>query len=253
MERVAEYYYVTGDAKAKALLDKWVAWALANTTLNPDGTFQIPSTLQWTGSPATWNASQPGANTGLHVTVADYTNDVGVAAAYAKTADLLRRQVRQRRRGQDGGEGAARRHLGPPPGRVARGPGDPRRLQPLRRPRCTSRPAGPARCRTATRSTRRRPSLDPVLLQERPGLAEGPGLPEGRRRARLHLPPVLGPGGHRHGHGLVRGAPRIAPAGRSAYTRPGRPSEPARSPRVHPSRASTRHTLSRKSGPRRCP
>ncbi|WP_031061266.1 glycoside hydrolase family 48 protein, partial [Streptomyces sp. NRRL WC-3774] len=30
-------------------------------------------------------ASSPGANSGLHVTVADYTNDVGVAAAFAKT------------------------------------------------------------------------------------------------------------------------------------------------------------------------
>ncbi|MET8167610.1 glycoside hydrolase family 48 protein [Streptomyces sp. NPDC005329] len=85
MERVAEYYQQTGNASAKAVLDKWVDWALSKTTINPDGTFLIPSTLQWSGQPDTWNASSPGANTGLHVTVADYTNDVGVAAAYAKT------------------------------------------------------------------------------------------------------------------------------------------------------------------------
>ncbi|MEV6756874.1 glycoside hydrolase family 48 protein [Streptomyces sp. NPDC051214] len=85
MERVAEYYQQSGDADAKAVLDKWVDWALSKTTINPDGTFRIPSTLQWSGKPDTWNASSPGANTGLHVTVADYTNDVGVAAAYAKT------------------------------------------------------------------------------------------------------------------------------------------------------------------------
>ncbi|WP_328672484.1 glycoside hydrolase family 48 protein [Streptomyces sp. NBC_00328] len=85
MERVAEYYQQTGNASAKAVLDKWVTWALSKTTINPDGTYQIPSTLQWSGAPDTWNASSPGANTGLHVTVADYTNDVGVAAAYAKT------------------------------------------------------------------------------------------------------------------------------------------------------------------------
>ena len=85
MERVAEYYQQTGNADAKAVLDKWVEWALSKTTINPDGTYQIPSTLQWTGQPDTWNAPSPGANTGLHVTVADYTNDVGVAAAYAKT------------------------------------------------------------------------------------------------------------------------------------------------------------------------
>ncbi|MEV0521946.1 glycoside hydrolase family 48 protein [Streptomyces sp. NPDC050439] len=85
MERVAEYYQQSGDTDAKAVLDKWVDWALSKTTINPDGTFRIPSTLQWSGKPDTWNASSPGANTGLHVTVADYTNDVGVAAAYAKT------------------------------------------------------------------------------------------------------------------------------------------------------------------------
>ncbi|MCX3059684.1 glycoside hydrolase family 48 protein [Streptomyces beihaiensis] len=85
MERVAEYYHQTGNADAKALLDKWVGWALSQTTINPDGTFRIPSTLSWSGAPDTWNPSSPGANTGLHVTVTDYTDDVGVAAAYAKT------------------------------------------------------------------------------------------------------------------------------------------------------------------------
>ncbi|MGW1023847.1 glycoside hydrolase family 48 protein [Streptomyces sp. NPDC002577] len=85
MERVAEYYQQTGDADAKKVLDKWVDWALSETTVNPDGTYQIPSTLQWSGAPETWNASSPAENSNLHVTVADYTNDVGVAAAYAKT------------------------------------------------------------------------------------------------------------------------------------------------------------------------
>ncbi|MEV8124293.1 glycoside hydrolase family 48 protein [Streptomyces sp. NPDC085944] len=85
MERVAEYYQQSGDADAKAVLDKWVDWALSETTVNPDGTFRIPSTLEWSGQPDTWNAASPGDNGDLHVTVADYTNDVGVAAAYAKT------------------------------------------------------------------------------------------------------------------------------------------------------------------------
>jgi hypothetical protein len=85
MERVAEYYQQTGNAAAKAILDKWVTWALSKTTVNPDGTYLIPSTLTWSGQPDTWNASSPGANASLHVTVADYTNDVGVTAAYAKT------------------------------------------------------------------------------------------------------------------------------------------------------------------------
>ncbi len=42
MERVAEYYYATGDAKAKALLDKWVTWAIANTTIAANGDFTDP-------------------------------------------------------------------------------------------------------------------------------------------------------------------------------------------------------------------
>ncbi|WP_437090522.1 glycoside hydrolase family 48 protein [Streptomyces hundungensis] len=85
MERVAEYYQQTGDTAAKTVLDKWVAWALSKTTVNPDGTYRIPATLQWSGKPETWNPASPGANAALHVTVADYTDDVGVAAAFAKT------------------------------------------------------------------------------------------------------------------------------------------------------------------------
>jgi hypothetical protein len=85
MERVAEYYWATNDPQAKAVLDKWVLWASANTTINANGTYQIPNTLMWNGAPDTWNPTSPGANAGLHVTIQDFTNDVGVAAAYAKT------------------------------------------------------------------------------------------------------------------------------------------------------------------------
>ncbi|GLX03786.1 hypothetical protein Misp03_07130 [Microbispora sp. NBRC 16548] len=87
MERVAEYYYATGNADAKSVLDKWVTWALSGTTVNSDGTFQIPSTLHWTGQPdASFSGTgMPPANTGLHVTIADYTDDIGVAGSYAKT------------------------------------------------------------------------------------------------------------------------------------------------------------------------
>ncbi|MEV4744868.1 glycoside hydrolase family 48 protein [Streptosporangium sp. NPDC049248] len=84
MERVAELYYATGNADAKLILDKWVKWATDNTTVNADGTYQIPSTLVWTGQPDTWNANNPGSNSGLHVSIRDYTTDVGVAGSYAK-------------------------------------------------------------------------------------------------------------------------------------------------------------------------
>jgi hypothetical protein len=85
MERVAEYYRETGDADAKAVLDKWVSWALSGTTINADGTYRVPSTLRWSGAPDTWNPASPGTNAGLHVTIVDHTDDVGVAAAYART------------------------------------------------------------------------------------------------------------------------------------------------------------------------
>jgi hypothetical protein len=90
MERVAEYYYETGNATAKAILDKWIAWATANTTLNANGTYAIPSTLNWSGQPAN-NVSAtvaPVANTGLHVTIVNTTNDVGTTAALAKTLEF---------------------------------------------------------------------------------------------------------------------------------------------------------------------
>jgi hypothetical protein len=87
VERMAEYYNVTGDANAKAILDKWVNWAMNNTVLGAGSSYSIPSTLSWTGNPAASFSSatgMPPANPGLHVTVVDSTQDVGVAAAYVK-------------------------------------------------------------------------------------------------------------------------------------------------------------------------
>ncbi|GAA2871351.1 cellulose 1,4-beta-cellobiosidase [Actinoplanes cyaneus] len=83
LERLAEYYYTTGDAKAKTVLDKWVTWALANSTITASS-FEIPSDLTWSGAPATWNASSPAANTNLHVTVKTKGTDLGVAGSFAK-------------------------------------------------------------------------------------------------------------------------------------------------------------------------
>ncbi|KUL24043.1 glycoside hydrolase family 48 protein [Actinoplanes awajinensis] len=83
LERLAEYYYTTGDAKAKSVLDKWVTWALANSTISATS-FQIPSDLAWSGKPATWTPSSPATNTGLHVTVTSKGNDLGVAGSFAK-------------------------------------------------------------------------------------------------------------------------------------------------------------------------
>jgi hypothetical protein len=84
LERTAELYQQTGDARAKKILDKWVPWAIANTTVGTGGDFQIPSDMTWTGQPDTWNPSSPGGNSGLHVSVTSHSQDVGVAASYAK-------------------------------------------------------------------------------------------------------------------------------------------------------------------------
>ncbi|GAB2733701.1 glycoside hydrolase family 48 protein [Amycolatopsis magusensis] len=84
LERVAALYQQTGDARAKKILDKWVPWAIANTTIGTGGQFAIPSDMEWTGNPDTWNPSTPGGNSGLHVKVLNHSQDVGVAAAYAK-------------------------------------------------------------------------------------------------------------------------------------------------------------------------
>ncbi|MEU8607459.1 glycoside hydrolase family 48 protein [Actinoplanes sp. NPDC048791] len=83
LERLAEYYYLTNDAKAKSVLDKWVTWALDNTEIGTSS-FAIPSDLAWTGKPVTWNPSSPAANTGLHVEVTSKGQDLGVAGSYAK-------------------------------------------------------------------------------------------------------------------------------------------------------------------------
>ena len=65
MERVAEYYYVTGNAQAKAILDKWVAWAESVTTVNTTtGAICEPGQLNWSGAPSasfTTGTSEHGA------------------------------------------------------------------------------------------------------------------------------------------------------------------------------------------------
>jgi hypothetical protein len=84
MQRVAELYYATGNVKAKAILDKWVPWAIANTTASGSN-FAVPSELGWSGAPTTWNPASPATNTGLHVTVTSTGQDVGVAGSLART------------------------------------------------------------------------------------------------------------------------------------------------------------------------
>ncbi|MEV7231275.1 glycoside hydrolase family 48 protein [Polymorphospora sp. NPDC051019] len=85
LQRVAELYYLTGNARAKTVLDKWVPWALSETTIGTGGDYSIPATMEWTGAPAIWNPVNPQPNSNLHVEVVSHSKDVGVTAAYART------------------------------------------------------------------------------------------------------------------------------------------------------------------------
>lgn len=85
MQRVAEYYYVSGDQSVAPLLTKWVNWVQSVTRLKDDGSFEIPVTIDWQGQPETWNPNAPAVNSNLRVTVVEYNQDVGISAAVAKT------------------------------------------------------------------------------------------------------------------------------------------------------------------------
>ena len=160
----------------------------------------------WSGQPATpGTPSSPGANTGLHVTVADYTNDVGVAAAYAKTLIVLRAPSPATPQAQDHGQGAAGRlcdHTGQP--RASSIAGDPGRLQPLRR-RSTRHQQG---LYVPPGWTGTMPNGDAIasgstflsirsFYKNDPDWPKVAGVPERWPGAGVHLPPVLGAGRHR--------------------------------------------------------
>nr|ADU33354.1 glycoside hydrolase family protein 48 [Leptinotarsa decemlineata] len=72
-DRLAQYYYVTGDKKAKAILDKWVSWVISEITFEGDN-YKLPNSLEWSGVPPN-----------VHVKVADYGSGIGPAAATART------------------------------------------------------------------------------------------------------------------------------------------------------------------------
>lgn len=71
-DRLAQYYYVTGDATAKALLDKWVRWVDSHITVSGNN-FKIPMNLEWSGVPPN-----------VHVKIASYGQDIGAASATAR-------------------------------------------------------------------------------------------------------------------------------------------------------------------------
>lgn len=72
-DRLAQYYYFTGDAKAKKLLDKWVNWVVHEIKFTGN-TYKLPDHLEWSGVPPN-----------VHVKVATYGDDVGPASSTART------------------------------------------------------------------------------------------------------------------------------------------------------------------------
>jgi hypothetical protein len=86
MERVAEYYYLTGNGLAEDILDDWVAWVLGEIEFTAGGDYAIPVELAWTGQPTTWTGVAGfSGNPNLHVSVVNTNQDVGIAAGLAKT------------------------------------------------------------------------------------------------------------------------------------------------------------------------
>lgn len=82
VERLCEYYYVTGDSSVRSVLDKWVDWLISEVTYSSND-FSIPARFSWSGSPDTWNGSPP-SNNGLSVSTEEYGKDLGVASCFAK-------------------------------------------------------------------------------------------------------------------------------------------------------------------------
>jgi len=88
MERLAEYYYDTGNTQAQAILAKWVSWAESVTSFNTStGAICLPGTTTWSGQPGenyTSGSTPPPANTSLSVSVSGCSSDLGVSSSLAK-------------------------------------------------------------------------------------------------------------------------------------------------------------------------
>lgn len=91
VQRLAEYYYYTGNAQAGAILAKWVNWLKTGNIFQfIPGTngedVQVASTISWSGAPAgdfNTGSGQPPANPGLHISIVNYGQDMGTMASAA--------------------------------------------------------------------------------------------------------------------------------------------------------------------------
>jgi hypothetical protein len=91
VQRLAEYYYNTGNAQAGAILNKWANWIKTGNVFHfIPGTngedVEVASTISWSGLPAgdfNSGSGQPPANPGLHITIVNYGQDMGTMASAA--------------------------------------------------------------------------------------------------------------------------------------------------------------------------
>jgi hypothetical protein len=100
VQRLAELYYwvkkngdntgvrpggMSMEAALEQILDKWCAWFVNNTILTSDNDFYMPSNLDWSGKPDTWNGSAT-SNSGLTCKITGYGNtDLGCISSLANT------------------------------------------------------------------------------------------------------------------------------------------------------------------------
>ena len=101
VQRLAELYYwvkqnpsgtvnvkpggMSMEAALEQILDKWCAWFVNNTVLTSDKDFYMPSNLDWSGKPDTWNGKAT-SNSGLTCSISGYGNtDLGCISSLANT------------------------------------------------------------------------------------------------------------------------------------------------------------------------
>ncbi|CAG9761380.1 unnamed protein product [Ceutorhynchus assimilis] len=65
-DRVAQYYYITGNERAKNITSKWVSWVISEIHFNENGDFTIPTNLKWEGLPPNTVVTITGRGTGAN-------------------------------------------------------------------------------------------------------------------------------------------------------------------------------------------
>ncbi|TYQ16813.1 UNVERIFIED_CONTAM: dockerin type I repeat protein [Acetivibrio alkalicellulosi] len=81
MHRIVDLYLESGNQMAKDLLDNWVPWVLREVEVR-DGTFWVPSGIDWSGQPDTWTGRRS-PNSNLRVEVKSKGQDLGVTGSLA--------------------------------------------------------------------------------------------------------------------------------------------------------------------------